>query len=274
LGILLGIDLNLPTGDESLRVDQRAAEFGENHDFFEVDNFGDGFNVGLSVEVVKEFGRVNLGLTGSYIFRREFDPTEDIANDDLDPGDTGLFIALLNWKVSPRFNLDTLLGYAHFTPDKLNGQDNFQEGARFAIGGNLNFDFKPFGLIINLQDVIQGKNEELVAGELQEETENGNGNNFFGLVDFTYEYSKAFTLEFIADLRYYGEGNRKMNGIPVEGRRVRYAFGPGLFYTFSKKISFSGLMKYFILEENRDRFLNQDVTFRGFNLDFGITYTF
>ena len=65
LGVILGLDMNLPTGKATLDEHERKAEIGENGDLFEVDDFGEGLNIGPSIGVVKKFGSLSLGGTGA-----------------------------------------------------------------------------------------------------------------------------------------------------------------------------------------------------------------
>jgi hypothetical protein len=274
--ILLGCDVNLPTGKERPREAEQNAEVGENHDLLEVDNFGEGLNIGLSVGLMKAFGSLSLGITSAYIFNGEFDPTRDIPNDDLDPGDQVFVMATLNWQISSQFSLRPFAAYSHFSTDTVNGRQVFQEGEKVVLGGSIHFDLKPVGIVLNLQQVIQGKDRELVTGTLQTEFENSNGHEFSGLLEVQYAYSAALLLRLLADIRFYEESDRQdeLLKLPYEGQRIRYAIGPGFVYTLSKQIACSGLAKYFMMTQEPQLDLEQDTTRRGFNLNVGITYSF
>ncbi len=123
---------------------------------------------------------------------------------------------------------------------------------------------------------MQGKNKELVGDTLETEPDNSNGNELFGWFDLTYRVSPKLDLQVLGDIRNYGESDRKSaaNGLPFEGRRLRYAVGPGAMYVLNEHVSCNVLAKFFIMEQKRDMLLDQDVTFRGVNLSMGVTYTF
>jgi len=274
--LLLGCDVNLPTGKERLRESEQNAEVGENHDLFEVDNFGEGLNLGLSIGLMKAFGSLSLGITGAYIFHGEFDPTRDIPGDERDPGDHTFVMATFNWQMSSQFSLRPFAAYSHFVADTVNGRQVFREGDKVVLGGSLRFDHKPVSFTLDLQHVIQGKDQELATGTLQTEFENSNGHEFSGLLEVQYAYSAALLLRLLADIRFYAESDRQdeLLNLPYEGQRIRYAIGPGFVYTLHKQIACSGLAKYFMMTQEPQLDLEQDITRRGFNLNVGLTYSF
>jgi hypothetical protein len=276
VGIVAGIDVNVPTGKEQLDAEQRRVEFGENHDLFAVDDFGKGMNVGMSLGVIKEFETLQMGINGAYIFNGQWDPTTDISDDDFDPGDQLLVLALINWQVSSRLTLVSSVTYSRFTADTVDGREDFREGDSLIFGSDLQIDLAPFEVVFSLQDTIQAKNEELAGDKLETEPQNSNGNTLFSLIEITYASSLKLRPQFVGDLRYYGESDRKheVSGLPYTGRRTRYAVGPGLLYTLSDNLSCHGEVQYVWMKQNRDTTLDQVTTFQGVNLSIGATYTF
>lgn len=276
MGLIVGLDVNLPTGKECLSERESIAEAGESNDLFEVDNFGDGLNIGLSLGLVRDIRNLSLGIQGAYIFNGEYDPTRNTPDDDLDPGDQLLALALVGWQASSRWTLDAFVAYSHFLADKVAGEENFREGDNIVLGGNLRYNREPVGIVVSLQGTGQGKNEELTRGKLRTEPDNSNGYDFFGLVDVTYRPFSKFILRVLGDIRYYGESDLKneSSGLPFESERIRYAIGPGFMYSLSEHLSCDGLLKFFLMTQEPDVTLDQDVTFQGINFDIGFTYTF
>jgi len=279
-GIIFGLDLNLPTGKEQFSAAQKTAEAGQNNDLFEVDDFGEGFNLGLSLGLVKVVGKFSLSLNGGYWFNGEYDPTQDIDDDDLDPGDRVRAAAQLKWRMSRWLDLDASMTYAHFSEDKTNGEETFQEGDKFTFGGTMHIHtrlWKPVSLVAGFQQTLQGRNKVFsLEKRLEKEPKNSNDQEFFGVLDLLYHHSSRLTFRVLGDLRYYGESERKdtVKELPYEGRRIRYAFGPGVIYKPNTRLGLNGLIKYFFLNQDRDILLDQDTTFRGVNLSVGLTYTF
>lgn len=276
VGIVVGLDVNVPTGKERLGQTEQVAEAGERHDLFEVDNFGEGLNVGLNLGLVKKLGPLNLEVSGTYIFKQQYDPTREISGDDLDPGDQTLVFAMLQWKAASWCRMETMTAYSHSFPEKIDGRKSFQEGDKVLLGGTLRLRRHPLEFALGVQNMVQGKGKELVEGTLKTEPENSNNPELFGWFDLTYRVSAKLDLQMRGDIRHYGESDRKMelNGLPFEGERLRYAIGPGAMYLLNEHISCNVLAKFFLMEQKRDILLDQDVTFRGVNVSVGATYTF
>jgi hypothetical protein len=276
LGLIAGVDFNFPTGTERLRKNQRKAEVGESNDLFEVDNFGEGFNVGLNLGVMKRFKQFSVGMHGAYIFSGEYDPTHDVDQDTLDPGDQALFLSFLNWKISDRMTMESLFSYSYFTADTTNGTKDFQEGERFVLAQSFRFEAAPITVTLSGQAAFQARNTVLFGETFSIEPENSNGNEFFGLMHVNYSYNDNLRLQFVGDIRYYEESERmdKLFNLPFQGKRIRYACGPGVTFISGSRITWYGLVKYFFMDQDRDRTLEQALSFHGVNLSLGLMYTF
>lgn len=276
VGVTLGVEVNLPTGKERLTSAQKPAEAGENNDLFEIDDFGEGFNLGLNVGFSKEFGTIGLNLNGQYTFNGAYDPTADIPNDTFNPGDHGQFSAVFNWKASSSVTVDTAATYSIFTPDQVRDRETFQEGAKLVIGANLRLVMqmlRPLRIVTGVKVAVQAKNKEIrVDNTLRAEPENSNGSEFFGLCDVMYETSPRLAWRMSSDLRYYDESDRK-DVVPYRGKRLRYAIGPGFIYAPDRRIAINGLLKYFVLQHEQDIWLARDTTYQGVNVSVGVSYT-
>jgi hypothetical protein len=276
VGVIVGVDVNLPTGKEQLRHIEQAAEAGERHDLWEVDDFGEGLNVGLNLGLVKELGPLNMGLNGAYIVKMEYNPTEEVSNDDFDPGDQALLSAVLRWKTAPWVKLETTMAYSYFFPEKTNGKEAFQEGEKITVGGQMHIQCQPIAILLGMQSMVQGKSKEIMGDTLRTESDNSNGAELFGWVDLLYRISPKLDLQVLGDIRNYGESDRKnvVTDLPFQGHRIRYAAGPGVTYLLNTNLSWNAVVKYFVMEQERDMTQEQDVTFQGMNISVGITYTF
>ena len=274
VGIRLGLDVNLPSGKSALSELERRAEAGEQNDLFEVDNFGEGLNVGVNLGLAREFGSVGVQLNGAYVVNGEFNPTVEIANDNLDPGDQTLVLAAVNWQASRDVALEVMGAYSHFSKDTIGGEDVFQQGDKLVFGANLRAIYRALRTALSVQYAVHGKNNILIEDALETEPESSNGDEFFGILDLSYAYSASLNLRLLGDLRFYGESDRKDDAeeLPLAGQRIRYAVGLGFSHFWNSHISWSVLGKYFILNQDRDVWLEEDADFQGVNLAFGITY--
>ena len=275
IALLFGLDMSLPSGQATLSELERRAEAGESNDLFEVDDFGAGLNIGPSLGLLREFDTVALSIHASYIFNGEYDPTSEIPDDDLDPGDQIFLLGGLDWYAAEKLDFGAFLSYSYFGTDTVNGKENFREGQRLVFGGNVRINTLPVGGVISLQYTLQAKNEVMIEETLQEEADNSNGSEFFGLAALNYLASPKLTLRLQGDIRYYGESEAEdESGLSFSGKRIRYAAGPGFNYRLTKQVSLNGLFKGFVMNQDRDQFEEQDIEFYGANLDLGFRYVF
>jgi hypothetical protein len=273
--VTCGVDVNLPTGKEQLSIEEESATPGED-DLLGVSTFGEGLNLGGNLSAIKEFEKIALGTNVAYVYKGEYDPTKDVEDDDLDPGDQFLVTGILNWKMSSQVTFGTFLLYSYFLTDKVNGRKDFQEGSSVTIGGNVRYTRGPLGITFSLQDTIPQKNRELTEGSLKTEAKNSNNNTMSAALDVSYTYSSTLIFHAVGDIRYYSESEREdaVSGLPYAGTRARYSFGPGVTYIMRDNLWCYALAKYLLLNEDNDLNIEQDRTYQGVNINVGVTYRF
>ncbi|MCP4399793.1 MAG: hypothetical protein GY801_21130 [bacterium] len=276
IALLFGLDMNLPTGKATLNKTERLAEAGDRNDLFEVDNFGEGFNIGPSIGILREFRNASLTVNGAYIFYGEYDPASDIPDDDLNPGDQLFLLGALNWYAASWLDIGTFLSYSYFTPDEIQSEERFQDGQRLVVSGNARLRGGKLGALFSAQYATQGKNKVLIDNTLREESKNSNGDEFFGLLMLSYIVTSDVTLRLQGDMRYYSESEYvdPDTDLPFLGKRVRFALGPGLHYRLNKHLSLNSLLKGFFMDQERDMFVDDDASYYGANLDVGFRYVF
>jgi len=274
IGLILGVDVNLPTGKEYLTKTEKAVEIGEGHELFEVDDFGEGLNIGLSLGVVKEFGPLSLGLNGAYVFKRSFDPSNDSLEENFDPGDQFMGVALVNWEISSNWQVETFAGYSWFGADRGNGQKTFKQGAGINAGGSVRGRVGRIDTIVETHYTMHTKNRIAGLDSLEKESDNSNGSEFFGRVYLGFDLSPRATVLIVGNIKRVGESERRelLLDLPIGGKRLRYALGPGVEYALSDQLSINGLVKYFRLRQQPDIRLAEEITFHGVNLALGVRY--
>jgi len=275
MAFTLGMDLNIPIGKERLNDEEIAAEWGESSDLFEVDNFGEGFNISLSLGIMRQFGNAVAALQGAYVYNGEFDPTEERENDDLDPGDQILTMGLLKWEASSWCKIDSFISYSYFLADKTGGADSFRQGPQVVVGSNLRLTGDSLDLFVGLQGTFSAKSEILGEFGLEQEPENSTGNDLFALTALIYKASDRLNLRLQGDMRYYGESKLEdqATSLAYAGKRVRYAVGPGFHFRVTDNLSCTGLFKFFSMDQDRDVFVDEDLNYKGMNLALELSYT-
>jgi hypothetical protein len=272
-----GIDVNLPTGSASLGQFEWNSEIGENHDLLTIDDFGEGWNVGLNLGLIRELDPVIAGVNGSYVYNGIFDPTSDAPDDDLDPGDQFLLTTLFNWEASPQVMLGGSLSYSYYTPDTVEGEKSFQQGGNVVISSTLNWQYSEvLGLMLSLQDSLPFKNKEWNDDEFETEPDNSNAHETSGMLTLSYTYSERLRFQAQTDARYYAESKRQdaASELPYSGKRFRYAFGGGMSFQMKKYLFLNGGAAYFQMDQDRDVNNEEDTTYQGINLELGVTCTF
>jgi len=276
VALLFGIDANLPTGHERLGEEEESAEWGESGDLFEVDNFGEGFNFGLSFGAMHQYEDTVIAFQGAYVLTGAFDPSSDLEDDELDPGDQLLLLGLLNAQVSSWLNVEWLMVYSYFWADKTEGTKTFQQGNQFMLGGNMTLVREPMTISAHLQATFPKVNKELVDDAWEQEHDNSNGIHITGGVAGAYALSERLTLQLQGDVRYYGASDLQdeETSLPYSGKRIRYAVTPGVTYLFTNNLSFRGGAELFVMTQEQDMFTEEDLFFRGFNIQLSIFYAF
>ncbi len=275
VGIMLGMDLNIPSGKERLSDEETALELGENSDLFKIDNFGEGQNISLSLGLISQIQSAALAFQGAYIFNDEFDPTSETEDDNIDPGDQFLLVGFFEWQASSVFTLGTFVSYSHFTADRTEGEEYFRQADQVSLGTNLQINQGTMEGVIHLNGTFSGKNESLEDDTMETESENSNGTDFSGTVAVTYNVSEKFNVWINGDILYYGESELEddQSGLPYSGKRIRYAGGSGLNYRLNSRLSWNAAFEVFTMKQDLDMFIEEDVTYQGVNLGVGMTYT-
>ncbi len=276
VALLFGLDANLPTGHERLSEAEESAEWGESGDLFEVDNFGEGFNLSLSAGAMHQYDDTVVAFQGAYVFAGEFDPGSDADDDTLDPGDQMLLLGLLNAQISSWLNVEWMMAYSYFWADKTEDIKTFQQGNQFMLGGNMTIVRGLMTLSTDLQVTFPKVNKEVVDDVWEQEYDNSNGITMSGAVAGAYTLSDVLTLQLQGDVRFYGASDLQDDdtGLPYSGTRIRYAVAPGMTYLFTNGLSLRGGVELFAMTQEQDMFIEEDLFFRGLNLQLGVLYTF
>lgn len=276
IALSVGLNVNVPIGKERVTEDEQSATIGESNDLFGMEKFGEGLNVGVSLSAMKNFGTFGLGLNGLYVYKGEYDPTADIEDDTIDPGDQYLLAGLLIWQPSDTANIVGLLTYSAFGADRVDGTEDFQEGATLTAAGNLSYRYKLYDLAFSQQIVLPQKDRERIDESLQKEPENSGGITAITSLGVTYPFSLTFKGTLLGDVKYYGESDRKDpdNGLVYAGRRVRYSIGTQLTYAITPQFSCMALARYLRMHERQDLYLEHERRFEGVHATAEFTYVF
>src|SRR3990172_197113 len=123
--LLIGMDVNLPTGKTDLSFEDLLALVRDS-EIVTVTTFGEGVNLNPTLSLAKEWGPWSAGAGVGYNVRRKYDLTTGL--NDYDPGD----ILSLNAQVQrefPRGYIGRIFGkFSRFGKDRAPSTDLFREG--------------------------------------------------------------------------------------------------------------------------------------------------
>lgn len=271
--VQLGLDVDLPTGKSKLRNDELGAI--QDSDLATLERFGEGLDITPTITLYRNFGKVGFGLGGGYLVTGEFDPTRDVASDDLDPGDelTGVLIA--DFYVADAVRMLLRGAYRRTTADERNGVEVFREGDEIDVRLITEIRPEPWYAVITLRDTIRLKAERPDAtGRVTDEPRNSNGNDIRGGLTIGYIASDDWTIELSVDVRHVLENDYPEGDALHDGGRTKVAVGPSLTWTPTRRFAVDLGVRYFYMDVKRSPIFPQEGTIHGVHADLRLTYRF
>ena len=271
--IRFGLDMDLPTGVSRLKTRDLPAI--QDEDLVALQRFGEGFDVNPTVIVYHNFGDWGLGGGIGYLFAGEYDPTEDIPNDDFDPGDELSVSALGDVFLGDVWRLIGRATYTHFTTDERGGIEVFREGDEIDLGVSLEWRPEPWWAVVSVRDIYHFKSDRInAAGQVAEESKNSLGNEIRAGVTVGYIIDDAWTVRGMVDFRYVAANDYASNNVLYDGGRFKIAVGPGVTWTLSRTFALDASVRWFYLDAERSPTFPLGATINGVHADMRVTYRF
>ncbi len=202
--VLIGLDLNLPTGRTKLSLKELSLIMDP--DLVPITSFGEGFNLNPTLNIAKEWGALMMGMGVGYLMRGEYDYASTI--EDYDPGDIYNLTAEIQYEFSPSFIAYLFAQYTYYEMDKVGGQNYYREGKLFRTGGGFSLLGKLWEMHATLQAVFRGK-ARYNFGPLgiQKEDHNGYGNEWLAVLRLKRHLSGGSFLGGALELLYLEEND-------------------------------------------------------------------
>jgi hypothetical protein len=271
--VRFGLDLDLPTGVSRLKTRDLPAI--QDEDLVALQRFGEGFDVNPTVIVYRSFGDWGIGGGVGYLFAGEYDPTQDIANDDFNPGDELSVNVLGDVFLGDVWRLMGRVAYTHFTRDERGGVEVFREGDELDIGVGLEWRPEPWWAVASVRNIYRFKAERVNAsGQLDEEPENSRGNEIRGAVTVGYIIDDVWTVRGTVDFRYVAANDYATNAALYDGGRFKIAVGPGVTWTFSRTFALDASVRWFYLDAERSPIFPLGANINGVHADMRVVYRF
>jgi hypothetical protein len=271
--IRAGLNLDLPTGVSTLKTRDLAAI--QDEDLVLLERFGEGFDINPTISAYRNFGRFGIGGGIGYLWTGEYNPTEDIPNDDLDPGNELTISFLADAYLADATRLVGSVSYTMFSEDELGGRETFKEGDEIDVRVSLEWRPEPWWIVVSVRDIIRFKADRIDgSGNLSTEPFNSRGNDLRGSVTVGYIIDDVWTVMGAVEVKYVWANDYPTSNILYDGGRTKVAVGPTVNWLPHRRFGIEGGFRYFFMDVERSPFFPQPGTIHGVHADLRVMYRF
>jgi len=268
--LLVGLDLNLPTGKTDLPIADFALILDP--EIVSITTFGEGVNLNPTISLAKAWGPWSAGLGVGYNFRRTYDVSTEAGLTDYDPGDILSLNALVQRECTRGYVGRVFGKFSRFGKDRLRGADLFREGEYRMIGAGISRAGAAWEADVNLRGTFRGKAEILSGGSLATEAERSRGDEWSAEASVRHALRKDVTLSgtlrgLIVAKNGYSDGGSRHNG-----SKEKVALSVGCDRSFASGMAVGVSLKGFLMSEEAQSvpLFREERTSRGIALAFRI----
>lgn len=268
--ILIGMDLNLPTG----KTDLSAADLSliRDPEIVSITTFGEGVNINPILSFAKEWGPWSGGAGIGYNIRRTYDLSTEAGLTDFDPGDILSLNALLE-RECPQGYVGRIFGkFSRFGKDRVRGVDLFREGDYRMVGIGISRAGNAWVADVNLRGTFRGKAEILSGGTLVTEPERGRGDEWSAEASVRHAVRKDLSVSgsirglIVAKNGYAAETSRR------NGSKEKIALSIGCDRNFASGLAAGISLRGFLMSEEEQAVpqFREERTSRGIAIAFRV----
>lgn len=274
-----GVDFSLPTGKHAYSSSELGRIITDplSQDLMMVNTYGGGTNIiphFLAVHKISD--QLTLGGGFRYELTGSYDPTTDISNDMLDPGDRLMLMLNGAWIATDNdyFLLSVMYNYA--SVDKQDGKDIFRTGDMYTVEVRYIRKWEEdFNSILSFSYHQQEKNQMLSEGNvLNSELSNSNNNSWDVYINNVYRYSDDFSFAGMAGYKQVFPNGLGEDESLYDGGRWKAYVEPGIMWFLSPINYLSCKIRYSYILDKKDAFASDNSGYNVFNVDIGYTYSF
>ncbi len=269
--ILFGIDLNLPTG--KTKLDFSELQLLRNPDLVTITRYGEGFNVNPTITVAKQEERWAIGFGAGYLWRGEYDFSEDLT--EYDPGDIFNLTAEAVFVFSERWQGRLFGEFAMYGTDEMGVQDYYREGDYLLGGIGADYIQTQWEASVSVKGIFRGKSEFQETNlALADEDQNSYGDEYH--VDLSWLYRLDPQTAINSNLRYlYFTENDYDSASPLYfGSKQKISLGVALQHQFASQLTGKIGLDGYLLDEERNWYHEDDREYHGFIVDVSVTKAF
>jgi hypothetical protein len=262
--VRVGSTFSLPTGRSDLTLKERRTEMDQFDDLVGVTDFGGGTSANPGFTFAVPLGRLILGGGLSHHFRGEYDPTAEIENDEVDPGDESLAKVSVAWD-GGRHNFLVGVRYLAIWPDKVGGREVYKEGDM--VSTNFRFEFKPRPWRLTLEGSYNTwfKGKRLVGEDILAVDEIKRlGDDFAVRAVAEYQVWPTLVVLALGRGRWVQANDYPSESAFYDGGRTAFEGLAGFRYTLLPGVFLNGSVAYTRMDANADALTAADTSYQGF----------
>lgn len=272
--VRFNLSMNIPTGKATLSGSEKNAIMDGN--LVWQTRLGEGFNITPGINVAHSLTENDtIGVGISHVFRGEFNPTGDVENDNINPGNDTI-VALSYAHRNDRALIETGLNYQHSGTTERNNQPYYQKGDLWTAHINAQFALAEKQIIYGGYSYSYRNKDKYInqtTGNLEAEQFNSNGDTHALNLGYTYRLKDNQSLGLAFD--YLKIDSNKYDQINDLYIPARHKIGAGINYQYqlSPQSNLSLSAKHFRMKDKATPNLEaQD--YRGWNVFGSINYQF
>jgi len=252
--ILLGLDLNLPTGKTNLS--QKELALIMDPDLISINNFGEGINVNPTITIAKEWGKWVAGIGLGYLWRGGYDFSSDINITDYKPGDIFNINAEIRYYTSPDLYIRLFGRHAWYDNDTVRGSNFYKEGDFTLFGVGLNYNkAKKWEAGLAFQGILRDNSKfQQTPGALVSEPKNSHGDEWICDLSARYLLDETMTLRSSLQGRYFTKNEYPSDSANFIGMREKLSLGVGATKSFTPHIEAGLDVKGFLKHDDEAHF--------------------
>jgi hypothetical protein len=263
IDMLIGLDLNLPTGKTKIEAIERNRLLDP--DLVTINNYGEGFNVNPTFILAKTLNKMSVGMGVGYVFRGEYDYSEEFR--DYDPGDIFNVTTQVAYYFSDDWKVSLSGEYGYVSKDKINNRDYYHEGDFYLLDLELFHTASRWDATFNMTALFRGKSKfEDFNAALSTEDQNSYGDEYEATALYRYFLNDAVTLKTQLQGLWVTENNYSSSHPLYWGDRKKIMLGLGVNRKLMPGFDCELYLRGFVMKDDRNWYHpDDDVTYRGIN---------
>ena len=261
------MNMNLPTGKATLSGSERNAMMNE--DLTDVSQFGKGWQFTPGVDVSWKIGKEDTWTIGStYAFNGSYDPTGDIADDNVDPGNE--WAKRIRWQHAGQ--KWQFVGEAIHTST---AATHIADGSSYTTGGQWEYRLTYNRKVSKNQNMMlyYWREDQLANDVVASDTSSSVGHYWGAMWSKQLDPKRVFRLSFDMmqsngsryDRIHNYDGSPQYDSVDVDGRR-KYTLGIGYDVKVNSKSSFSIDLQRFRMHDGQSTLGEAPKTYKGLNV--------